>query len=376
MDERPADRHRREKAERAHTWKDHLYGLIHFPRRLRNMASDLDFLIMRLEKLHRVTEIEHSYARAQIDRIWAEVRDNTAARHQLKQSGYDLAREIAARGKNAPVPPDADPDLSLGSKPSTQEDIESDWFYYWMAELRLAPLAHRKLWEMAYMLQQLYARDKLKPGMKALGFGCGEEPMPSYFAAKGMDVTVTDLHPEAVADLGWVETGQHTDSLMATHKPGLVDEATFRRHVELEYVDMNDIPASLDGRYDICWSICALEHLGSIKQGLDFIENSLETLKPGGVAVHTTEFNFTYPDRTIDNWMTVLFRRSDFEGIAARLEAKGHKVAPLNFDVGDQPMDRFIDLPPYHLPSHHLKLSVDGYPSTCFGITVEKDGLR
>lgn len=376
MVETPAGQHRRDKAERKHSWKDYFYGLIHFPRRMRNMASDLDFLIMRLEKLHRVTEIEHRYARAQIDKIWHEVRDSTAQRYELKQSGYDLAREVAARGKNAPVPPDPDKTLRLGSKPSTQEDIESDWFYYWMAQLHLAPLAHRKLWEMAYMLQTLFAHNKLKPGMKALGFGCGEEPMPSYFAAKGMNVTVTDLHPDAVADLGWVETGQHTDSLMAAYKSNLVDEETFRKHVSLEYVDMNAIPDTLNGQYDICWSICALEHLGSIEQGLNFIENSLDSLKPGGVAVHTTEFNFTYPDRTIDNWMTVLFRRKDFEEIAARLEAKGHKVAPLNFDVGDQPMDRFIDLPPYHLPSTHLKLSVDGYPSTCFGITVEKAAHR
>lgn len=372
MADGPADQHRREKAAQKHTWKDYLYGLFNFPQRMRNIANDIDYLIMRQENLHRVTKIEHDYVRAQVDRIWREVRDTTALRHNLKQSGYDLARDIAARGKNAPVPPAPDPNLALGCKPATQADIESDWFYYWMDQLKLAPLAHRKLWEMAYILQSLFAHGKLAPGAKAIGFGCGEEPLPSLFAARGMDVTVTDLHPEKVAELGWIETGEYTHSLMATFIPDLLDEDTFRDRVSLQYVDMNDIPPSLDEAYDVCWSVCALEHLGSIEKGLNFIENSLRCLKPGGVAVHTTEFNYSNQERTLDNWLTVLFRQPDFQRIADRLTEQGHTVAPLSFDVGDQPMDRFIDVPPYTDVSTHLKMSIDGFPSTCFGITVQK----
>ena len=30
-----------------------------------------------------------------------------------------------------------------------------------------------------------------------------------------------------------------------------------------------------------------------------------------------------------------------------RLMRKGHKVAELDFNVGDKPMDKFIDLPPF-----------------------------
>ena len=41
--------------------------------------------------------------------------------------------------------------------------------------------------------------------------------------------------------------------------------------------------------------------LGSISQGLDFIENSLNTLVKGGISIHTTEFNFTNNEHTIDN---------------------------------------------------------------------------
>ncbi len=134
------------------------------------------------------------------------------------------------------------------------------------------------------------------------------------------------------------------------------------------------------------WSICALEHVGSITKGLDFIENSLRTLRSGGIAVHTTEFNYMNDRQTIDDWPTVLFQKQHFRELAERLERQGHHVAPLDFDVGDKPLDKFIDLPPYAHdwtpyqhdiwkgPSPQIKLSIDGFACTCFGIIVRKAG--
>ena len=62
---------------------------------------------------------------------------------------------------------------------------------------------------------------------------------------------------------------------------------------------MNAIPADL-GRFDLIWSSCALEHLGSPKAGLEFVVRTLELLKPGGVSVHTTEIELTLRDDTAD----------------------------------------------------------------------------
>ena len=91
-------------------------------------------------------------------------------------------------------------------------------------------------------------------------------------------------------------------------------------------------------------------------------------------------------DETIDNWPTVLFQRKHFESVAAALINSGHTVAELDFDTGKKILDKFIDLPPYDweeilsyekdmsgsTSTAHLKLSVDGFPSTCFGMTVIK----
>jgi 2-polyprenyl-3-methyl-5-hydroxy-6-metoxy-1,4-benzoquinol methylase len=300
----------------------------------------------------------------------------------VKFFGYELARTLAeALPSCADVPVQS---LALACKPSTQADIASDWVAHWCGQLQIPRVYHRKVWELAYVLQAIHTHGALRPGATGLGFGCGREPIASYLAARGVAVTITDQPPETMANQGWTRTGQYTSSSEDSFHPHLVDRDRFDDLVTLRHVDMNAIPTDLAG-YDFCWSVCALEHLGSIEQGLSFVENTLNTVRPGGLSVHTTEFNFANDRQTIDNWPTVLFQRQHFESLAARLRARGHSVAPLDFDVGNQPLDKFIDLPPYldHRESAqlrtwakdgtpHLKLAIDGFASTCFGLIVHR----
>jgi SAM-dependent methyltransferase len=299
----------------------------------------------------------------------------------VKFFGYELARKLASDlpGLQATEPFF----VGLNSKPSTQADLESDWAAYWLAQLKIPRIFHRKLWEFAYLLQGLWEKGVLAPGKRGLGFGCGQEPIPSYLAARGLNLTVTDVEPQQARSSGWLESGQHSTTVDNLFMPHLVDREKFDRNVRLRYVDMNAIPNDLQN-FDFCWSICALEHLGSIEKGLAFIRNSLGALRPGGVAIHTTEFNFLDDKRTIDNWPTVLFQRWHFSDLADQLVAAGHSVAPLDFRVGDKPLDKFIDIPPFAhdfpdpvkaewAPSAaHLKISIDGFASTCFGLIVVK----
>jgi len=299
----------------------------------------------------------------------------------VKFFGYELARKLASElprlEAGEPVR------VGLQSKPSTQADLESDWAAYWLAQLKTPRIFHRKLWEFAFLLQGLWENGVLAPGKRGLGFGCGQEPIPSYLAARGLALTVTDIAPESAQSSGWLDSGQHSTTVEQLFMAHLVDRETFDRNVRLRYVDMNAIPNDLQG-FDFCWSICALEHLGSIEKGLAFIRASLDTLRPGGIAIHTTEFNFLDDQRTIDNWPTVLFQRRHFSDLADQLRQAGHSIAPLDFRVGDKPLDKFIDVPPFAhdfpesvkaewAPSAaHLKISIDGFASTCFGLIVVK----
>ncbi|MBA4808688.1 MAG: hypothetical protein H2037_14230 [Brevundimonas sp.] len=91
----------------------------------------------------------------------------------------------------------------------------------------------------------------------------------------------------------------------------------------------------------------------------------------GGWAIHTTEYNLFSNDATVDDAGTVLFRRRDFESLAARLAKKGHRMAPLSFEPGNGLIDNYIDIAPYsEEPS--LKIALFGFATTSFGIVVQR----
>lgn len=302
----------------------------------------------------------------------------------IKNFGYELGRRWFE--ENPPRAVATPKRRELGWRPSTQRDVESDWFLHWCGALRVGARPHRKLWEFAWLLQNLHAMGHLAPGRRAIGFGCGREPLPSYFASLGMEVLATDLDAEAVEGLGWAETGQHAVGREQCFRPDLADRAAFDRLVSFEPVDMTAIPARLHGGFDIAWSVCCFEHLGSIDAGLAFVRESAKLLRPGGVTIHTTEYNFLEPERTLETGGTVLFRQRDFEALAEALRADGLEVGSIGFDVGAGPLDRYIDLPPYGpeaaraLPAAwvggreipHLKLSVGGFASTCYGVYARR----
>lgn len=133
-------------------------------------------------------------------------------------------------------------------------------------------------------------------------------------------------------------------------------------------MDMRAVPGDLRG-FDFLWSSSSLEHLGSIGEGLKFLEDSLHCLKPGGVAVHTTEFNVGSNDATLDHGPVVVFRRRDLEEVADRLLAEaGRYVA--DWDTGDGPADRAIDEAPYRAEPH-LKLRLGGHVFTSVLLVME-----
>lgn len=336
------------------------------------------------EKLQELLALTRANGEPNINVLWRIAKDLEAIKLNIKFFGYELAKRLA----EALPPPDQRGfrPIDLHCKPSTQADLEADWSRHWSGQLKIAHVFHRKVWEFAYVLQALKQLGCLRPGAKGLGFGCGEEPLPSYLAGQGCAVTMTELPPDDERAQLWAATGQH-GTLETAFYPELVDRARYDSLMDFRFVNMNAIPADLHG-YDFCWSVCAFEHLGSIRQGIDFIVNSMATLKAGGVSVHTTEFNFMNDEETIDNWSTVLYQRRHFEEMADRLRAEGHRVLPLDFDVGSKPLDKFIDIPPYNHDwkfdqadkwrggNEHMKLEIDGFAVTCFGLVAIKDGLR
>ena len=248
--------------------------------------------------------------------------------------------------------------------------LASEAFRYWLVQLGEPWRYHRKLWELGYICQALFERGMLSSGKRGLGFAVGQEHLPAYFAAQGCDIVATDLGAADPRARGWADTGQWASAVDSLNRRGLCNADQFRQRVSFLPVDMNQIPADLRG-FDFTWSMCSFEHCGTIELGKQFLRRQMDCLRPGGVAVHTTELNLTSNTSTVTKAKTVVFRRRDIEEMIRGLRADGHRVEPLDLGVGAHPLDWFVDSKPYS-NDRHLRLRIGRYASTSIGLLIEK----
>lgn len=286
------------------------------------------------------------------------------------------AREWSARYTSAPLVIDGngspEPSLrAISSQLCTASQCVEDRYRRWCREMKSPARLARKQWEFVYTLEALAQSGMLAAGKRGLGFGCGGEPLSAVMAKHGCTITATDLQTAEAAEKGWVATNEHASTLEGLNSYGICAPRQFAERVSFEFADMNAVPDKFAGSFDFVWSCCAFEHLGSIRHGLDFVKNSARCLKPGGVAVHTTEFNLSSNDETLEDPGCVIFRRRDMELLRDELEAEGYAVAPFNFNPGSKPVDHHIDAPPYS-SSPHLKIKLEGYVATSIGLIVTK----
>ncbi len=250
-------------------------------------------------------------------------------------------------------------------------DFESAEFARLCAELARPVQYHRKLWEWVFITHQLRRHGVVAAGKRGLGFGGGTEPLPSRFAGDGAEILATDAPPAIAIGAGWDKLNEFAATLQSTRVPSIIDSESFARLVRHASCDMNAIGVDVTD-FDFCWSSCCLEHLGSLEAGIEFVVNSVEkTLRIGGVACHTTEFNLSSDQDTIGEGPTVIYRRQDIERLIERLRDRGHQVDDLRVAPDSHPLDFFVDVPPYS-QDPHLKLSLMGFTSTSIGIVVRR----
>src|SRR4051812_9833873 len=214
---------------------------------------------------------------------------------------------------------------TIVSEPCTFAQMRSPAFLRWVDELQLPFTPHRKLWEWCWIAQAAETAGVMRAGGRALGFGVGREPLAGLFTRFGMSVVATDLAPTDEAAAHWIAGEQHSGA----------DASYFGAEVDFRYVDMRAIPSDLTD-FDLTWSSCAIEHLGSLDAAVDFLDTQMRCLRPGGIALHTTEFNTSSNRRTLTSGPEVLFRRRDLEAMAKHFRASGHEVQ-LRFDLGREP---------------------------------------
>jgi hypothetical protein len=263
--------------------------------------------------------------------------------------------------------------VPLSSSLCRQIHFGLDQYRYWVLKLKDKPRFHRKQWEFFFIAQALFERGMLQPGCKGIGFGVGLEPLPALFASFGVEILATDQSYENAERAGWVKSGQHSIDISALNVRGICGESIFGELVKFAEVDMNAPPDSLYGEFDFCWSACALEHLGSLKHGMEFVKRSLDVLKPGGVAVHTTEFNLSSNERTIESDGLSVYRRGDIETLVREIEAREYTVEPIDWTQGGGLAETVVDLPPWGRGEPHVRLLLGDFECTSIGLIVRRN---
>ena len=104
---------------------------------------------------------------------------------------------------------------------------------------------------------------------------------------------------------------------------------------------------------------------------IQFLKNMLETLKPGGVAIHTTEYNLSSVISTVEQGDSVLFRDRDIQEVCRWMNERGHEMA-VSLARGTDSMDLKTNGPGRESSDSEMTWNVLGYDSTSFVFIIRK----
>ena len=231
-------------------------------------------------------------------------------------------------------------------------------------------MLHRKMWEWLFIAEALRERGLLAPGRSGLGFGVGQEPLVALFADAGCDVVATDQpHGSAVAT-GWTDSElEWAGGLENLNPHGLCPDELFVRRFRYRAVDMNAHPHRPAAASTSPGPRAPSSTWGPWAPGRTSWWWPMACLRPGGVAVHTTEFLVSSEDDTVEAGGTVFYRRRDIEALVERLRRAGHDI-DMDYRLGDTPEDRHVDVAPY--TDVHLRTQLAGYVTTSVALVVTK----
>lgn len=241
---------------------------------------------------------------------------------------------------------------------TTMRDFESEWYLKWKTVFGFSNKIYRKFWEIAVVSETLESQGKLNNGMRGVGFGVGSESATEKFADRVEKILATDLLPD-----DWHET----------HK-GFFDLGKHPR-IENRIVDMNWIDGASgkglveEEQYDFSWSICSMDHCGDVWLTKRFLLNQMNSLKYGGVGIHTAEYTINVGMPRTGS--TVFLTCDDVVDITQLMNMLGYEIAPMDWFIGDRFEDHRIDCDPFE-GDCHIKAEAHGRWGTCICFSVRK----
>ncbi len=257
------------------------------------------------------------------------------------------------------------------SQACTESQFHEPEFERWCDRIREPVQFHRKQWEFCFALRALEQAGMLERDSRVLGIGVGQEPIPAVLAAAGASVTLVNPDRVTARLNNWSNIVAIEDLTSRLNDRGICPAREFAERVK-QLVANPQQPADFGAGsgYDALWTTFMMEHLGSVDRGLIWAEQVMDLLRPGGTAVIITELNCTSNVDTLESEAITLYRQCDIEALISGMSARGHRISA-NFDLGARPLDKHVDLPPYS-SNKHLKMYIDRYVCTSFGLVIRK----
>lgn len=248
----------------------------------------------------------------------------------------------------------------FSTRMTTRRDFDSEWFLRWKPILSFSDRVHRKSWEMAIVAETLQSHGVLVPGRKGVGFGVGSESLTKVFADLGPDVLATDLLPDS-----WKDT--HKGFWIGGEHPRITN-----RIVDMNWIDGASGKDVVEcNAFDFSWSVCSMDHCGTVWWTKRFLLNQMNALKPGAIGVHTAEYTINVGMPRVGT--TVWLDRNDVIDVMNLLAQLGHELAPIDWFIGDTFDDHGIDCSPYE--GTHIKAEAHGRWGTCICFAVRKGNV-
>jgi SAM-dependent methyltransferase len=140
---------------------------------------------------------------------------------------------------------------------------------------------HRKEWEFAQGVYGLRRLRCLSPDATALGLGAGAEPIIFFLAGRLRRVVATDLY---AGDF----SRQEADPRILRDPEAFAPFSYHRDRLEVRRMDATAIDYAPES-FDLVFSFSSFEHFGSRRAQRACLREIHRVLRPGGVAILTTE---------------------------------------------------------------------------------------
>jgi len=112
------------------------------------------------------------------------------------------------------------------------------------------------------------------------------------------------------------------------------DEAAFAENVAVRLASWRRLPEDLVN-FDFLWSARANESLYSVAATVQFVENAMRCLRPGGLAVHVMSYDLAPGGRSTPSSERILLQQNDVERLSLVLVSRGYEVAQFKIDSSD-----------------------------------------